>query len=74
MDVSLIKNQIDIAHLDKYAAIIGESPSQGARSPKLWNAVFDNSGLNYSMIPLDVTKDKIIDLLNDLSRDEYLNH
>ena len=70
MDVSLIKNQIDIAHLDKYAAIIGESPSQGARSPKLWNAVFDNSGLNYSMIPLDVTKDKIIDLLNDLSQDE----
>ena len=70
MDISLIENQINIAHLDKYAAIIGENPSNGARSPKLWNAVFDNDGLNYSMIPLDVTKDKIIELLNDLSRDE----
>jgi shikimate dehydrogenase len=71
MDISLIENQINIAHLDKYAAIIGENPSNGARSPKLWNTVFDNDGLNYSMVPLDVTKDKIIELLNDLSRDEY---
>lgn len=70
MDISLIENQINIVHLDKYAAIIGENPSNGARSPKLWNAVFDNDGLNYSMVPLDVTKDKIIELLNDLSRDE----
>jgi shikimate dehydrogenase len=70
MDVSLIKNQIDIAHLDKYAAIIGESPSQGARSPKLWNAVFDNSGLNYLMVPLDVTKGNINKLLNNLNADK----
>jgi len=70
MDISLIENQINITHLDKYAAIVGENPSNGARSPKLWNAVFDNDGLNYSMVPLDVTKDKIIDLLNDLSQDE----
>jgi shikimate dehydrogenase len=70
MDTSLIENQINIANLDKYAAIIGENPSNGARSPKLWNAVFDNDGLSYSMVPLDVTRDKIIELLNDLSRDE----
>ena len=40
MNLSLIGNQIKIDHLDQYAAIIGESPSKGARSPKLWNAAF----------------------------------
>ncbi len=70
MNVSLIENQINIAHLEKYAAIIGENPSNGARSPKLWNAVFDKNGLNYSMVPLDVTRDKIIDLLINLSQDD----
>jgi shikimate dehydrogenase len=70
MDASLIENQVDIARLDKYAAIIGELPSQGARSPKLWNAVFDDSGLNYSMVPFDVTKSNVNNLLNDLSLDK----
>jgi shikimate dehydrogenase len=70
MNVSLIENQINIAHLEKYAAIIGENPSNGARSPKLWNAAFNKNGLNYSMVPLDVTRDKIIDLLINLSQDD----
>jgi len=70
MDASLIENQVDIAHLDKYAAIIGENPSQGARSPKLWNAVFDDSELNYLMVPFDVTKDNIKRLLDDLNSDK----
>lgn len=70
MDISLIENHVNIAHLDKYAAIIGENPSNGARSPKLWNAAFSKNGLNYSMVPLDVTRDKIIDLLTNLSQDD----
>jgi shikimate dehydrogenase len=70
MNASLIENQVDIAHLDKYAAIIGENPSQGARSPKLWNAVFDDSELNYLMVPFDVTKDNINRLLDDLNSDK----
>jgi shikimate dehydrogenase len=69
MDMLLIENQLNIINLDKYAAIIGESPSKGARSPQLWNKAFESSGLNYSMVPLDVTKDRIIDLLNDLNSD-----
>jgi len=69
MDKSLIENKIDISSLDKYAAIIGANPSNGARSPKLWNAMFKHSSLNYSMIPLDVTKDKIIELLDSLNQD-----
>ena len=69
MDKSLIENKIDISSLDKYAAIIGANPSNGARSPKLWNAMFKHSSLNYSMIPLDVTKDKIVELLDSLNQD-----
>ena len=69
MDISLIENQITIARLDKYAAIIGENPSNGARSPKLWNAAFNEYGLKCSMLPLDVTNDNILDLLNDLNQD-----
>jgi shikimate dehydrogenase len=69
MDKSFIENKIDISSLDKYAAIIGANPSNGARSPKLWNAMFKHSSLNYSMIPLDVTKDKIVELLDSLNQD-----
>ena len=69
MDKSLIENKIDISSLDKYAAIIGANPSNGARSPKLWNAMFKHRSLNYSMILLDVTKDKIVELLDSLNQD-----
>ena len=69
MNFSLIENQINISHLDKYAAIIGENPSNGARSPRLWNAAFNEYGLNYSMLPLDVTKDNILNLLDELNQD-----
>ena len=69
MNSSLIENKVDIALLDKYAAIIGESPSNGARSPELWNKVFIESGLNYKMIPLDVNQGKVVDLLVSLNDD-----
>ncbi len=69
MDISLIENQITIDRLDKYAAIIGENPSNGARSPKLWNAAFKEYGLNCSMLPLDVTNENILNLLDDLNQD-----
>jgi shikimate dehydrogenase len=70
MDISLIENQIDTSHLDQYAAIIGECPSKGARSPKLWNAVFESEKRNCKMLPLDVKKENIINLLNDLNNDK----
>jgi shikimate dehydrogenase len=70
MDISLIENQIDISHLDQYAAIIGECPSKGARSPKLWNAVFEFEKRNCKMLPLDVKKENIINLLNNLNNDK----
>jgi shikimate dehydrogenase len=67
MDISLIENQIDISNLDQYAAIIGECPSKGARSPKLWNAVFEYEKRNCKMLPLDVKKENITNLLNNLN-------
>ena len=70
MDTSLINNKIKIDHLEKYAGIIGENPSNGARSPKLWNAVFETANMNFKMIPLDVSKENIIDLLNNLNEDK----
>ena len=69
MNPSLVGNHVKIDHLDQYAAIIGESPSKGARSPKLWNAVFKDCDLNCKMLPLDVDNENIINLLNDLNED-----
>jgi shikimate dehydrogenase len=70
MNPLLIGNQIKIDHLDQYAAIIGEAPSKGARSPKLWNAVFKDCKLNCEMVPMDVDNKNIINLLNDLNEDQ----
>ena len=65
----LIENDIDISAYDSYAVIIGEFPSKGARSPKLWNAVFKEQKINSRMVPLDVKRNNIIKLLNELSND-----
>jgi shikimate dehydrogenase len=35
----------------------------------LWNAAFNEYGLNSSMVPLDVTRDNILNLLDDLNQD-----
>tara|TARA_B110000008_G_scaffold279719_1_gene328183 strand:+ start:8858 stop:9730 length:873 start_codon:yes stop_codon:yes gene_type:complete len=69
MNFELIENQIDISNIEKYAAIIGENPSSGARSPALWNAAFNEYKLNFKMLPFDVTKVNILSLLDYLNRD-----
>lgn len=50
----LIGNSIHLetAH---FTAILGLSPSKGARSPVLWNAAFDAVGSNACMVPMDVS-------------------
>ena len=53
---SLIENKN--IQLDKYkyfSAIIGESPSKGAKSPTLWNAAFKKMNFPALMYPLDVS-------------------
>lgn len=49
-----IGNPVTIA-TGRYAAILGASPSKGARSPVLWNAAFRAAGIDAVMHPMDVT-------------------
>lgn len=53
-----IGNPVTIA-TDRYAAILGASPSKGARSPLLWNAAFKAAGINAVMHPMDVTAEDL---------------
>lgn len=54
----------------KYAAIIGSSPSKGARSPKLWNSAFKNLNISCHMYPMDVTLENLGKLINFLKLDD----
>jgi len=67
---NLIENNIDTEKFVLYAAIIGETPSKGARSPLLWNAAFKAHDLDQSMVPLDVNQKNIIQLLDELNSDK----
>lgn len=47
-----IDNRIEI-RTAQYAAILGATPSKGARSPVLWNAAFKAAGIDAVMHPMD---------------------
>ncbi|MDA9982381.1 hypothetical protein N9H39_06515 [Gammaproteobacteria bacterium] len=67
----LILNTVDLDNQRQFAAIIGINPSQGARSPVLWNAAFRAQGENTEMVALDITPEnltKVLRLLEDDSR------
>ena len=50
-----IENKIEgLDTTDCFAAILGESPSKGAKSPILWNAVFNKLELSAYMYPMDI--------------------
>lgn len=53
-----IGNPVTIA-TERYAAILGATPSKGARSPTLWNAAFKAAGIDAVMHPMDVTADDL---------------
>jgi len=53
----------------RVAFIVGANPSNGARSPKLWNAAFAAAGIEGAMFPLDVTADRLGQLLVILQND-----
>jgi shikimate dehydrogenase len=65
----LCKNEVIIPGNKTYAAILGLNPSKGARSPKLWNAVFEKLQLSSRMIPLDIESSNIEEVLTILDRD-----
>ena len=53
-----------LAHPDgPFAAILGAQPSRGARSPRLWDAVYTALGRDWRMLPLDVPAERLADLL-----------
>jgi shikimate dehydrogenase len=65
-----IGNTVDLAKTERYAAILGESPSKGAKSPSLWNAAFKELGLSGFMHPMDVLPAKLEGLVNQLRTDD----
>ncbi len=52
-----------------FAAILGLTPSRGARSPTLWNAAFEKLNLRPRMFPFDVTENKFAHLVAALQKD-----
>tara|TARA_B100002052_G_scaffold248234_1_gene234956 strand:+ start:99 stop:1088 length:990 start_codon:yes stop_codon:yes gene_type:complete len=54
---------------EKYSLIIGETPSAGARSPKLWNKVYKKFKKETKMFPADVQKKNLYSLIRFLKRD-----
>jgi shikimate dehydrogenase len=67
--VKLIENKIKIKN-NSLCSIIGSNPSKGARSPKLWNYAFSKMNINRKMIPLDVKKENLKDLLLFLKKNK----
>jgi shikimate dehydrogenase len=71
--ISLLGNGM-LLNLDEtefYSAIIGESPSKGARSPLLWNAAFSDLDVSCMMHPMDVHKEKLRDVIDVLRMDHH---
>ena len=68
-----LNNKLKIKKDSKYSLIIGETPSKGARSPKLWNRVYKAQKSKIRMYPADVSKNNISNLLRFLkSEKNYL--
>lgn len=63
---ALIDNPLSYPEGTRFAAILGASPSKGARSPLLWNAAFKAQGINAQMLPMDVPSDRLVQLLSVL--------
>ncbi len=68
--LEVIENKFsDLGQTDYYAAILGESPSKGAKSPSLWNIAFKKLNLAGMMHPMDVTPDKLGEAVQCLRED-----
>ncbi len=53
-----------------FAAILGISPSKGARSPSLWNSAFAGLGFSARMVPLDVQEKNLSGLVGFLKHEK----
>ncbi len=69
--IKYIKNKkTRISNNEKFVAIIGGSPSKGARSPVLWNRVYRKFHKKIKMYPLDVSKKNVKKLIFALSENK----
>ena len=66
---ALTLNRCDTGQWSRYAAIVGASPSKGARSPALWNAAFAAHGVDAVMLPMDASAEGLPRLLDALAAD-----
>ena len=65
----LIENKIELGLNDSYCAILGETPSKGARSPILWNACFEKLNIPSFFYPFDVKPNKLEEVVSSLKED-----
>lgn len=66
-----IDNAVDLPRNQPFSAIIGSTPSRGARSPFLWNRAYEATKTAGRMIALDVSAARIEPLMNALANDPY---
>ena len=69
--LDLIENKIDLDEKRNFTAIIGINPSQGARSPILWNYVFKKKNIDCNMYCFDVSEKNIDKLILKLIENNY---
>lgn len=62
--------RVDLGATRRFAAILGESPSRGARSPLLWNAAFRALRVSGAMHPFDVRRENLPAVIEALRDDE----
>jgi len=65
--VALAENPLTYPDERNFAAILGASPSKGARSPILWNTAFKAHGSDAEMLPIDIPRDRLDELLAALN-------
>jgi shikimate dehydrogenase len=65
----LLDNQLNLESEQPFAAILGANPSQGARSPLLWNGAFAAFGSASKMLAMDVSSKNLAPLLSALNND-----
>lgn len=68
---ALIDNPLTHPDGRDFCAILGANPSKGARSPLLWNAAFVAHSVDMTMLPLDVTSERLPALLEALQNNRH---
>ena len=69
--LNLIENNLEFDFKEKFVSIIGSSPSKGARSPILWNRLYEKIKSPIRMYPIDCSTDNFNIIVNNLLKNEY---